>query len=421
VSKLSGGRAMSQSTPLRSEHATALTDQNTLEFTVQVLTQHFEVQATGYCCHTQDLWQVLVAAAAQGSTIEATCHDLSEAPNSNTVRAYLTDQLTAEQVRPLEANFNRALAAQLPCWFHRQLRCPGVHRAIDLHDVPYYGKADQRNPADHWVCRGEAQAGTTRFYRCATAYVMQRDMRWSLAVTFVQPCDSLVSIVQRLIKQVRTLGLQRGCVYLDKAFCCVSVLRYLQEQTALAAIVAAPLRGKAGSGRGTRALCQGRASYFTHHTFVSPEHGALRVPVAVVRALCRRRDGTCQAQWLVYVVLRLRHLKRHRKLRVTQVRQRYRLRFGIESSYRLLEQVRVRTTSPNEALRFFCIGLALLLGSVWIALHWRYLQMRGSGPRRVARKYFPLERMTNFLRRAVEAIYGVVSLVHPPNVKPVIY
>ncbi|HEX2238591.1 MAG TPA: hypothetical protein VHJ19_09705 [Gammaproteobacteria bacterium] len=408
---------MSQSTPFRSDRFTALTDQNTLESTVQVLTQHFQVQASGYCCQTRDLWQVLVAAAAQGSTIEATCNDLQAAPDSNTVRAYLNDQLTAEQVRPLEADFNRALASQLPRWFQRQLRHKGVHLAIDLHDVPYYGRADQCKPSDHWVCRGEAQAGTTRFYRCATAYVMQRDVRWTLAVTFVHPRDSHVAIVQRLIERVRTLGLRRGCLYLDKAFCSVSVLRYLQGQTSFAAIVAAPLRGKAGSGGGTRALCQGRASYFTHHTFGSPEHGTLPVPVAVVRTFCRRRDGTCRAQWLVYVVLRLKHLK----LRITQVRPRYRSRFGIESSYRLLEQVRVRTTSPNEALRFFCIGLALLLGSVWIALHWKYLQVRGSGPRRVARKYFPLERMANFLRRAVEAIYGVVSSVHPPNVKPVIY
>ena len=404
---------------------------------MQLLTQHFDVQATGYCCQTRDLWQVLVAAAAQGSTIEATCNDLPEAPDSNTVRAYLNDQLTVEtnlrwrptyggdqltveQVRPVEADFNRALTSQLPRWFHRQLRHQGVQLAIDLHDVPYYGKTDQLNPTDHWVCRGQAQAGTTRFYRCATAYVMQRDVRWTLAVTFVHPRDSRVSIVQRLIKQMHTLGLRRGCLYLDKAFCAVPVLRYLQEQTTFAAIVAAPLRGKGGkegSGRGTRALCQGRASYFTYHTFINAEHGALRVPVAVVRTFCRRRDGTYQAQWLVYVLLQLRQ----RKLRITQVRQRYRSRFGIESSYRLLEQVRLRTTSPNEALRFFCIGLALLLGSVWIALHWKYLQVAGSGPRRVAREHFPLERMANFLRRAVETIYGVISLVQPQNVKPVIY
>ena len=27
---------------------------------------------------------------------------------------------------------------------------------------------------EHWICRGETQAGTTRFYRCATVYVMRK-------------------------------------------------------------------------------------------------------------------------------------------------------------------------------------------------------------------------------------------------------
>ncbi len=97
------------------------------------------------------------------------------------------------------------------------------------------------------------------------------------------------------------------------------------------------------------------------------------------------------------------------------MRGRYRRRFGIESSYRLLEQVRLRTSSPNEALRFLAIGLALLLGSVWIALHWRYLRAPGSGPRRVVRELLPLQQMANFLRRAVEAIYGVLTQLPPPS------
>jgi putative transposase len=424
---------MSASAPHPSD---VLTDECTLEFTLDTLIQHFDLEANGYCCQTRDLWQVLLTAAARGSTIEATCHDLEEAPASNTVRGYLNAHLTAEQVRPLEADFNRALAAQLPRWFRHQLRSKtGLPLALDLHDVPYYGKADQPDrpnaaPPEHWVCRGEAQAGTTRFYRCATAYVLQRDQRWTLAVTFVHPQDTILALVQRLLDQVPSLGLRRGCLYLDKGFCSVLVLRYIQEQTPFAALVAAPVRGQgkkdeagcaassgASSGGGTRALCQGRASHWTHHTFRSPQHGTLRVPVAVVRTWTQRRDGKRHWQWLLFVVLRRQHLK----LRVTQVHERYRRRFGIESSYRLLEQVRIRTTSPNEALRFFCIGLALLLGSVWIALHWKYLQVRGSGPRRVAREHLTLERMTRFLSRAVEAIYGVVSCVHPPNLKSAIY
>lgn len=92
----------------------------------------------------------------------------------------------------------------------------------------------------------------------------------------------------------------------------------------------------------------------------------------------------------------------------------------IESSYRLLEQVRGHTTARNAALRFLWMGIALLLGNIWIALHWTYLRRCGSGPRRVARKHFTLSQLAQFLRRAVEAIYGVISTIDPPNVKPAV-
>jgi hypothetical protein len=90
--------------------------------------------------------------------------------------------------------------------------------------------------------------------------------------------------------------------------------------------------------------------------------------------------------------------------------------------YRLMEQVRARTTSPNPALRFLLMGVALLIVNMWIRLHWLYLRVPAQGPRRVAREYFRLERMTRFLTRAIERIYGVISAVDPPpKPKPVIY
>jgi putative transposase len=115
---------------------------------------------------------------------------------------------------------------------------------------------------------------------------------------------------------------------------------------------------------------------------------------------------------LVYVLLNLAEIP------LRTIRKRYRRRFGIESSYRLLEQVRGRTTARNPALRFLWMGLALLIGNIWIALHWRYLRRRGSGPRRVARQHFTLAQMAHFLVHAIEAIYGVVTVIGPPDVKP---
>ena len=97
-----------------------------------------------------------------------------------------------------------------------------------------------------------------------------------------------------------------------------------------------------------------------------------------------------------------------------RVRKRYQLRFGIGSSYRLIEQVRTRTTSRRPALRFLLLGVAPLIVNMWIRLHWLYLRVPGRGPRRVARWRFQLDRMVRFLTRAIERYYGVVTAVDPP-------
>ena len=48
-----------------------------------------------------------------------------------------------------------------------------------------------------------------------------------------------------------------------------------------------------------------------------------------------------------------------------QIYEEYRHRFAIESSYRLMNQVRARTTSASVALRLFFVALAFLLLNLW--------------------------------------------------------
>ena len=395
---------MPQFAPPRSDK---LTDQGTLDFTIALLSYYFDLSAEGYLCQTPDLWRVLVTAAARRTYIETVCNDLQAAPDSNTVRGYLKDQLTPERIRALQEDCNQALASQLPTW----LRDHPKDIAMDLHDAPYYGHDDDRQDPNCWVCGGEARDGTTRFYRCATAYVMHRDLRFTLAVEFVHPDDNLVQILQRLTQRVKALQIKVRRYFLDKGFCGIPTLRWLQAQSDISAVVAVTLRGKTG---GTRALCQGGRSYRTDYTFRSAENGELTVPLAVVRTCSQRRDGSRRVEWLIYALLNATEVPLRR------VRHLYRRRFGIESSYRLLEQVRGHTTARNAALRFLWMGLALLIGNIWIGLHWKYLRRRGSGPRRVARQYFTLSQLAQFLRRAVEAIYGVISTIDPPNVKPAV-
>jgi len=371
----------------------SLTDQGTLNSTIAILERSFDLSADGYLCKTRDLYQILLKAAANRTTIEATCNDSPAAPDSNTVRGYLNQQLTPERIRNLEQDCNRALYQRWPHWLWTQ----PLEIALDLHDACYYGAYAADDPAC-WVHKAEKRNGTRHFYRCATLAIVRKQVRLTLAVVFVHPNDALVEVVKTLVNYVRQRGLRLGCLYADKGFCSIAVLDYLVQHTRLSAIIAVPRKG---AKAGVLSLCRGRSGYFTPYTFHSGKQERT-VELAVVRTYKQHKDEPRSATWLVYALIRV-----HATLK--QIRQRYRIRFGIDTGYRLMERVRARTCSQNPALRFFLMGLALILVNVWVALRCA-LGWRPDQPRRhTALDRFTLEQMTRFLIRAVESHYGVVK------------
>jgi putative transposase len=376
--------------------ALILSDTSTREFAIERLKAHIQLQASGYSCTTDQVFDVLIRAAVTHQTIETVCQELQEMVDGETIRGYLNEQIKANDLLGLEQQVNQALVVGIP----RRLWKARIEVAIDLHDEPFYGHS-----ADllAYTCRGEATKGTTRFFRLATAYVIFKDMRLTLALLFVKPGDNLPDIVAALLRRLRHLEFKVRRLYLDKGFCTIPILRYLAEQK-WPAILACPIRGKRG---GTRALCQGHRSYLTEHTFKSQPHGAYTVPVAVVRTLTshkRRKHGSRRVQWLVFVLL-------NSKVSARLARKLYRRRFGIETSYRCMRQVRAWTTSRNAALRFFLLSLGFLLVNLWVELRWRFCQIKCQGRRQLDLNRFRLQRMVGFLNRAIERLYAVVSFI----------
>ena len=63
--------------------------------------------------------------------------------------------------------------------------------------------------------RRQAKDGTTRFYRVATAYVMVKRLRVTLAVRFVLPDDDTVTLLDDL-NRLKTLGIRVARLFLVK-------------------------------------------------------------------------------------------------------------------------------------------------------------------------------------------------------------
>jgi hypothetical protein len=139
-------------------------------------------------------------------------------------------------------------------------------------------------------------------------------------------------------------------LYLDRGFYSVPVIRWLMALK-LPFIMPAIIRGKTG---GTRALCNGRRSYQTPYTLSSTDYGSVTCPMVVI---CRYRNGAHGKhgiQYLLYVVYRA-------NVAWSQGHRHYRYRFGIETSYRIKNQARIRSTTKNPVLRLLYVALAFIL------------------------------------------------------------
>jgi hypothetical protein len=377
-----------------------LNDEKVLCQAKKTLGIYLPLEADGYCVRSETLYDILIGIAANRGTTESVCAELAGAPDPETIRRYFREQFIVEQLPELQRSINDGLAANWP----KKLRRGGpVEVAFDFHNRPYYGK--QKQEEGLWVS-GEAKDGTTRFYRVATAYAILHSQRVTLAIRFVLPGDQTVEVVKELRQMLLQRALRIGVLYLDKGFSGVPALNYLRRSKQ-PSLIACPIRGKKG---GTRALCRGRASYRTDYAFDEGREDEFRAQLAVCRVFTmsrRTKRHKRRAGWLLFIMIALDWTPE-------RCRQRYRKRFGVETSYRLGNKQLGWTTSPNPAYRFVLIGLGFLLLNLWVHLCWIYTQVAHRGRRAFAPSLFRQARFLNFLRHALERIYGTVNRIRAP-------
>lgn len=372
-----------------------LTAQDVHHVALQNAERHLSLSSKGYQCDTKMLLNVLFKAATENVSIETASNDLLNVVGGNTIREYLHEQLDVCHLKEQENEMNKTLSEGMP----QELLHHTLEVSFDFHDEPFYGKTPELLA---YACRSKAKKGTTYFFRIGSAYVVWRNIRLTLAVTYVFPEDTTLAVLKRLLFRLKQLNLALGVLYLDKGFCSTAIIRYLEE-VQQPAILACPIRGKTG---GTKALCKGRKSYKTTYQFSDGTSAELVMKATLVRG----KHGRKRRKWLAFVVILLKWAPR-------KVYKRYRRRFGIECSYRMMRQVRVMTTSKNPALRFFLLGFGLFLINVWVCLRWLFAREAGTGPKRVDEEIFQFKRFAYFLRRNIEQIYGVVMAI-PTRLSP---
>lgn len=296
------------------------------------------------------VWPVILLAAAFARSVAAACAAIPFAPSGQAV----WDTLSAARPRH-RRTLERRLLPALHAPLKRRKRRWHARRAIDYHRVAYYGRPNRD------TTRAKAGGSTYTFHTYATACVVGGPSRYTLGLTAVGEKEPFTDVLTRLLDQVAAAGVTVRVVLLDKAFFSIAVMRLLQSRN-LPFVIPAVVRGrkprpgvKAVGLRAIRRRGAGRYAY-THE-----DRGqSVRVHVVVAHKSYRhKKTGRRYSKKLLYVAWRASGSG-------VAIRDLYRKRFGVESSYRQFGQVRPRTSTTDGVVRLLWIAVGLILRNAWV-------------------------------------------------------
>ncbi|TBR56536.1 transposase, partial [Westiellopsis prolifica IICB1] len=151
-----------------------------------------------------------------------------------------------------------------------------------------------------------------------------------------------------------------------------------------------------------------KKSYKTHYTMTKGKDNSVTFNLWIVCKYRKGKRGKHGVEYFAYVIYQV-------KTSLSYIHQHYRKRFGIESSYRLKNLCRIRTTNKKPALRLLFVGISFLLVNIWVYLLWLKISLNRRGGRLVYHQLFGLKQMLAFLRQAVERKYQVIQAVYLPS------
>jgi len=177
-----------------------LRSQQVLNALIAIVRRYLPLDMQNTRITVEDIIAVLGYASVHRISIDATCHELKEAPSANRLREVLAQALPDRAI--LQRALNTILRAQTPRFVKKGKRA--YYIAIDLTLIPYHGEpyADEKE-----IMRSQPKSGTTHFHGYATVSIVHDDRRYVVALRFVEKGESMEKIVAWLLNRLKSIGI----------------------------------------------------------------------------------------------------------------------------------------------------------------------------------------------------------------------
>jgi putative transposase len=297
----------------------------------------------------EDVVKTTILASIEKTSVDDICDSSKRVKSGRTVRQYLGWL----QLDELEEQANSLLQQHVV----DLIRKKWVRLAVDFHNVPYYGS---QMKDENEIRKSLAKNGTSKFHSYLTVYAFVRNHRYTIAIRYVRRKEDLSDVLEETLDEISALDLNIREVLLDKEFYNTRVINYLQEND-MPFIIAVPQRGlkiKALRVRADGGRCIPSWPVKNAHKEVA--NVCLQCYQKYTKGSKILGGG---ATWFFYAT----HMMPGNPKRISN---KYRKRFGIESSYRMMNSCRARTSSKNPAIRFLFVLIAFLIVNLKVMMEW---------------------------------------------------
>ena len=231
----------------------------------------------------------------------------------------------------------------------RLLRNRQVALAFDITDEPFYGKIE-----GFWIHAEQPMRGCTGCFKFLTISVVNRDNKLILGSLPVSRGADMVELILELLQQAKQL-VHPEILLFDRGFDNLELLARLQEAKVRYQIL---WRKQAWATKIFKKMKRGEVKEVTKVRNYSKDKSKYKVKVRYVFIKGYRRFANGKAYNWVFAT-NTRQKSQHFYV------DKYRKRWGIETVFRVLDNILIKTTSKNEVIRYFINMFCCLVYNLW--------------------------------------------------------
>jgi putative transposase len=232
-----------------------------------------------------------------------------------------------------------------------------VLAAMDLSDDRFYGKYNR------YIRRSKRDRGTNLFYTHASLHVVEHGRRATIFTAPVLQLDDHARIVERLILEGRRRGIRVHTLLLDRGFFSVDVMNVLRRHR-VRFLMPAVKNDRIKEVIGWFHL--GRVSPMTRFTMENAEQHEASFNLLIYRKKDAKEGDPVHKRCITFAT---NMPYQEAMMAFGAIPEEYRKRWGIETGFRVQDNVQAKTTSTNYTVRTVYLMLSIFLYNVWVLLN----------------------------------------------------